>query len=122
MDLLADGLSRLTEYGERMEIRVIVENHVGLSTNGKWLAGLMRKVCSPWCGTLPDFGGFADDYDRYQGVAELMPFARGVSAKSQDFDAEGNETHTDYRRMMKIVLDAGYSGYVGIEYEGDSLS
>ncbi|MBI2615706.1 MAG: sugar phosphate isomerase/epimerase, partial [Gemmatimonadetes bacterium] len=78
------------------------------------------------CGTLPDFGNFrvSEDewYDRYRGVAELMPFAKAVSAKSHDFDAQGNERHTDYRRMLKIVLDAGYRGYLGIEYEGDALS
>jgi hypothetical protein len=72
------------------------------------------------CGTLPDFGNF-HGYDRYQGVTETMPFAKGVSAKSHDFDAEGNETKTDYRKMMKIVLDAKYHGWVGIEYEGGKL-
>jgi len=83
---------------------------------------VMKIVDLPNCGTLPDFGNFhigdGKMYDRYTGVAELMPFAKAVSAKSHDFDAEGNETNTDYRRMMKIVLDAGYRGYVGIEYEG----
>ena len=70
---------------------------------------------------MPDFGNFKE-YDRYKGVAEMMPFAKGVSAKSYDFDAAGNETQTDYRKMMKIVLDAGYHGCVGIEYEGSKLS
>jgi hypothetical protein len=81
----------------------------------------MKRVNNPWCGTLPDFGNFGD-YDRYLGVAELMPFAKGVSAKSHDFDEQGNETKTDYVKMMKIVLDTGYSGYVGIEYEGSKMS
>jgi hypothetical protein len=85
----------------------------------------MKKVDLKNCGTLPDFGNFRikdeDWYDRYKGVTELMPFAKAVSAKSHDFDAEGNETKTDYRKMMKIVLDAGYSGFVGIEYEGSML-
>ena len=86
----------------------------------------MKKVDHPRCGTLPDFGNFrisADEqYDYYKGVAELMPFAKAVSAKSYDFDEEGNETRIDFHRMMKIVLDAGYSGWVGIEYEGGRLS
>ena len=102
--------------------RGLVENHGGLSSNGKWLAGVMKLVGLPNCGTLPDFGNFRvskdEEYDRYQGVAELMPLAKAVSAKSHDFDADGNETHTDYKKMMQIVLDAGYHGYVGIEYEG----
>ena len=118
--LAADGLSRLAEYAAQMRMNVIVENHGGLSSNGGWLAGVMKLVDRPNCGTLPDFGNFLD-YDRYRGVEELMPFAKGVSAKSHEFDAEGNEVRTDYRRMLKIVLDAGYSGWVGIEYEGKAL-
>lgn len=124
--LAADGLRRLTEYAAVRDINVLVENHGGLSSNGRWLAGVMRLVDHPRCGTLPDFGNFLIEgdrwYDRYEGVAELMPFAKAVSAKSNDFDADGNEIHTDYRRMMRIVLDAGYRGYVGIEYEGEALT
>jgi sugar phosphate isomerase/epimerase len=116
----ADGLARLSEYGATNKIGVIVENHGGLSSNGEWLAAVMKRVNSPWCGTLPDFGNFGD-YDRYKGVKELMQFAKGVSAKSHDFDDQGNELHTDYFKMMKIVLDAGYSGFVGIEYEGSKM-
>jgi L-ribulose-5-phosphate 3-epimerase len=119
--LVADGLRRLSEYAAKSEINVIVENHGGLSSNGEWLVGVIKAVQLPNCGTLPDFGNFYD-YDRYKGVAEMMPFAKGVSAKSYDFDAEGNETTIDYRKMMKIVLAAGYHGRVGIEYEGNKLS
>jgi sugar phosphate isomerase/epimerase len=125
-ELAADGLRRLTEFAAERDINVIVENHGGISSNGAWLASVMRAVDHPRCGTLPDFGNFriaADElYDRYQGVTELMPFAKAVSAKSHDFDEQGNETNTDYVRMMRIVLDAGYRGYVGIEYEGSTLS
>ncbi len=119
--LAADGLARLSEFAAQMKINVIVENHGGLSSNGAWLAGVITKVGRPNCGTLPDFGNFYD-YDRYKGVAELMPFAKGVSAKSKEFDAAGNEVQTDYRRMLEIVLDAGYHGWVGVEYEGDAVS
>jgi sugar phosphate isomerase/epimerase len=122
----ADGLRRLTEFGAAHSVNVIVENHGGLSSNGAWLASVMRAVDHPRCGTLPDFGNFrvtdTEWYDRYQGVTELMPFAKAVSAKSHVFDEAGNERDTDYRRMMRIVLEAGYHGYVGIEYEGDELS
>jgi L-ribulose-5-phosphate 3-epimerase len=100
---------------------VIVENHGGYSSNGAWLADVMKLVDLPNCGTLPDFGNFGD-YDRYKGVAELMPFAKSVSAKSHAFDKEGNETRTDFYRMMKIVVDAGYRDYVGIEFEGSEVS
>lgn len=122
----ADGLRRLTEFAAMHEINVIVENHGGLSSNGEWLSAVIKRVDNKRCGTLPDFGNFnvAKDqqYDRYKGVTELMPFAKAVSAKSHDFDDTGNETKTDYRKMMKIVLEAGYHGYVGIEYEGGKLS
>jgi L-ribulose-5-phosphate 3-epimerase len=124
--LAADGLRQLSEFGDTMGMNVIVENHGGLSSNGRWLAEVMRTVDHPRCGTLPDFGNFnlgdGTTYDKYQGVAELMPFAKAVSAKSHDFDEAGNETNIDYRRMMKIVIDAGYNSWVGIEYEGDRLS
>ena len=119
--LVIDGLGRLSEFAVPFGINVIVENHGGLSSNGEWLAGVMKMVNLPNCGTLPDFGNF-NDYDRYKGVEELMPYAKGVSAKSHSFDANNNEISTDYRKMIKIVLDAGYHGYIGIEYEGNVLS
>ena len=124
----ADGLAKLGEYCATLKLNAIVENHGGLSSHGGWLAGVMKMVNKRNVGTLPDFGNFFIDrqngvqYDRYLGTQELMPFARGVSAKSHDFDEAGNEKNTDYRRMLKIVKDAGYRGYVGIEYEGGGLS
>jgi L-ribulose-5-phosphate 3-epimerase len=122
----ADGLRRLTEFGASHRIDVIVENHGGLSSNGAWLAAVIKKVNHKRCGTLPDFGNFSlgegKEYDRYKGVTEMMPYAKAVSAKSFDFDEKGNETLIDYNRMMKIVLGAGYHSFMGIEYEGDRLS
>jgi L-ribulose-5-phosphate 3-epimerase len=126
MERAVDGLRRLAEFGAQHDMNVIVENHGGLSSNGKWLAGVMNRVAMKNCGTLPDFGNFrvsqTEEYDRYQGTQELMPFAKGVSAKSHAFDDQGNETQIDYPRIMRIVVDAGYHGYVGIEYEGDKHS
>ena len=123
--LAAEGLRKLTEYGDSIGINTIVENHGCLSSNGKWLASVIEKVDHPQCGTLPDFGNFKLEgdnwYDRYLGVKELMPYAKAVSAKSNDFNSDGEETNTDYYKMMNIVLSEGYSGYVGIEYEGRSL-
>ena len=123
--LAADGLRQLSAYGAKQGLNVIVENHGGLSSNGAWLAGVMKLVNMDNCGTLPDFGNFhvggGKMYDRYKGVDELMPYAKAVSAKSHEFDAEGNEVKTDYLRMMKIVLEHGYNGYVGVEYEGSKV-
>ncbi len=81
----------------------------------------MKNVNLPNCGTLPDFGNFYD-YDRYKGVKEMMPFAKGVSAKSNHFDTQGNETQIDYVKMLQIIKNAGYSGYIGIEYEGPNAN
>ena len=125
--LAADGLRLLCEYGDTQKINVIVENHGGFSSNGEWLSGVMKMVNHKRVGTLPDFGNFiinrqtGEEFDRYEGTELLMPFAKGVSAKSHNFDAEGNETQKDYYRLMKIVDDAGYKGFVGIEYEGSEL-
>jgi len=136
--LAADGLAKLAEYADNAGINVLVENHGGLSSNGKWLAGVMKMVENDRVGTLPDFGNFCikqgnataenpdpgceEEYDRYQGVEELMPYAKAVSAKTHDFNDQGEEIHTDYEKMMRIVLDHGYRGFVGVEYEGDGLS
>lgn len=130
-----DGLTRLATYAAPKNISILVENHGGLSSNGKMLASVMEKVNMGNCGTLPDFGNFcirradpedwaagcAEMYDIYQGVTELMPHAKAVSAKSHEFDAEGWETEIDYTRMLRIVKDAGYTGYIGVEYEGSGL-
>ena len=129
------GLGKLGEYARILEINVIVENHGGFSSNSKWLTGIMKELNQPNIGTLPDFGNFCINgspnpekeecnewYDRYQGVAEMMPYAFAVSAKSNNFDKNGDEKHTDYMKMLKIVKDAGYNEYIGIEYEGNKLS
>ena len=130
------GLGALAQYAMPYGINVIVENHGSYSSDGKWLSEVMRQVNLKNCGTLPDFGNFCmervdgkrwgtpcvKEYNRYLGVAELMPFAKGVSAKSHDFDKSCNETKTDYRKMLRIVKEANYTGFIGIEYEGDGLS
>jgi len=133
-----DSLGRLIEYGHKQNIDVIVENHVGISCNAGWLAGVMKQVNSPHCGTLADFGNFCinrtkpetndiagymktrclEEYDRYKGITELMPFAKGVHAKTHLFDASGNDTETDFYKMFKIIKDSGFKGWVSIEYEG----
>ena len=124
------SLTVLNKYNKN--INVVVENHGGLSSNGKYLSNVMSKVKLENCGTLPDFGNFCMNgspwgnctqmYDKYLGTEELMPYAHAVSAKSYDFDDEGNETSIDYERMMEIVKRSGYQGYVGIEYEGNRLA
>lgn len=116
----ADGLAKLSTFAKDHGINVIVENHGGLSSDGAWLAGVLKSVGMDNCGSLPDFGNF-HQYDRYQGMRDLMPFAKGVSAKSHDFNEAGEETQSDFLRIMKIVAASDYSGHVGIEYEGDKL-
>ena len=116
-----DALTKLSSYAADYGINVIVENHGGNSSIGKWLAEIMKTVNRPNCGTLPDLGNFYE-YDRYAGVTDMMPYAKGVSGKTHDFDAEGNETKIDYAKMMKIIADSKYSGYIDVEYEGNILS
>lgn len=123
--LVADGLHALAEIADDYGLSVLVENHGGLSSRASWLMEVLRDADHPRLGTLPDFGNFTvsstERYDPYQGVAEMMPMARAVSAKSHDFDEAGNNMPADFDRMMRIVLDAGYRGWVGIEYEGSRL-
>jgi len=126
-----DGLKKLGEYGASQDINILVENHGGYSSDGSWLAGVMAQVNMDNVGTLPDFGNFCiergpegcvNEYDRYKGMAEIMPYAKGVSAKSHEFDEDGNEVHTNFYKMLKIVKDSGFTGHIGIEYEGNELS
>jgi sugar phosphate isomerase/epimerase len=130
-----ESLTKLGEYAAPMDINIVVENHGSDSSKGFWVAAVMREVNRPNVGTLPDFGNFcinhpwgttqegcSDEYDRYKGIEELLPFAKGVSAKSYDFDANGMQPKIDYARLMKIVKASGFSGYIGIEFEGINQS
>jgi sugar phosphate isomerase/epimerase len=125
-DRAADGLHRLSLLGDQAGLNVIVENHGGLSSNGRWLAETIRRADHPRCGTLPDFGNFRvrDDewYDRYVGMSDLLPYAKAVSAKSHSFDADGRETQTDFVRVVGLCRTHGYRGFIGIEYEGSTHS
>ena len=130
------GLTELSTYAATKGINVLVENHGGYTSNGQWLSEVMAKVNMPNCGTLPDFGNFCmtegygsinskeweDAYDIYKGVTELMPYAKAVSAKAYDFDENGGQAKIDFVKMLQIVKDAGYTGFIGIEYEGSNLS
>lgn len=131
-----DGLTQLASYAKDKNINIIVENHGGPSSNAELLVEVMEKVGMDNCGTLPDFGNFCikreagdyyqskciQEYDKYKGVEELMPYAKGVSAKSHNFNEEGKETDIDFARMIKIIEDSGYSGFIDVEYEGNELS
>ena len=127
-----DSLGRLGEMGKSMNLNVVVENHGSESSKGFWMADVMRQVDLPNVGTLPDFGNFCishpwgttqgackDAYDRYKGIEEMLPFAKGaVSAKSYDFDASGGQPLIDYKRLLEMVKASGFKGYIGIEFEG----
>ncbi|MDC7998697.1 sugar phosphate isomerase/epimerase family protein [Gilvibacter sediminis] len=131
-----DGLSKLGAYAQTKGVNVLVENHGWQSSNAPLLMEVINAVGMDNCGTLPDFGNFCvkrkdgakwgeceEEYpDIYEGVQLMMPAAKAVSAKSYDFDEEGNETKIDYAKMLRIVKEAGYTGYIGVEYEGNNLS
>ncbi|MEZ4857482.1 MAG: sugar phosphate isomerase/epimerase family protein [Flavobacteriaceae bacterium] len=126
------SLKALCDYAATKNVNIIVENHGGLSSNGALLARVMKEVNMPNCGTLPDFGNFClkreggarwgapcvEEYDRYKGTAEILPFATGISAKSYAFDAQGNETTIDYYKMFNIIKNSDFDAFVGIEFEG----
>jgi len=132
----AAGLKALSEYAAEKNVNVLVENHGYLSSNAALLVEVIEEVNMENCGTLPDFGNFClkreggerweakciEEYPKYQGIEEMMPHAKAVSAKSYDFNEEGQETTLDYKRILKLVQDAGYTGFVGVEYEGEDLS
>jgi len=128
-----DSLGRLCDFAAPMNINIVVENHGHESSNGAWVADVMKKVNRKNVGTLPDFGNFclsqdwgstqdacSDYYDRYQGVKEMLPFAKGVSAKTYDFDSNGEQPKIDYKRMLDIVKASGFKGYIGVEFEGNT--
>jgi len=131
-----DGLSRLNEYAQKAGINVIVENHGSYTSDGQWLLKTIRQVDKKSVGILPDFGNFCirrdtgelyqgtclESYDKYKAIKEWMPLAKGVSAKTFEFDTAGNCVETDYNKMFRIIKDSGFRGYVGIEYEGEKLS
>jgi len=131
-----ESLVTLGEYGEKAGINIIVENHGGYTSDGDWLLATIKKVDRKNVGILPDFANFCirretgdlysgkcvEEFDKYKAVAEWMPYVKGVSAKTIDFDAAGNCVETDYTRMMKIIKDSGFKGYLGIEYEGGQFS
>ena len=136
MEYSSDSLTKLSEFSKDFNINVIVENHGSLSSNAELLMQVINNVNLKNCGTLPDFGNFCikrvegdlyesdcvKEYDRYKGIKEMMPKAFAVSAKSNSFNNKGDERYTDYLKMLKIVKESGYNGYIGVEYEGTGLS
>jgi len=140
MKFAADGLHALCVEGDKRGLFVVVENHGGTSSHGKWLTSVMKAADHPRVGILPDFGNFYTNrevgelYNPYVGIREFMPWVKqAVSAKAWDWDTgpgkyytenriEGRELVLDYERILKIVKAGGYSGYIGIEYEGTKHS
>ena len=128
-----DSLGRLGDFAKPLNLNIVVENHGHESSNGVWVADVMKQVNRSNVGTLPDFGNFClsedwgttqgeckDYYDRYKGVQEMLPFAKGVSAKTYDFDNNGEQPKMDYKRLIDIVKASGFSGYIGVEFEGNT--
>ena len=128
----ADSLRRLGEYGKDMGINVLVENHGHMSSDPDWLVAVMKDVNMDNVGTLPDFGNWCmkrpegvrwgeclEEYPDYvEGTKKLMPFAKAVSAKSYEFNDKGEQDKIDYFKMIKMVKETGYTGFIGVEYEG----
>jgi sugar phosphate isomerase/epimerase len=128
-----DSLARLGDFAKPMNITIVTENHGSDSSKGSWMAAVMKQVNRSNVGTLPDFGNFCIShpwgttqngcemaYDRYKGIAEMLPYAKAVSAKTYDFDEAGEQPLMDYKRLIGLVKDSGFSGYIGIEFEGNT--
>lgn len=132
---LTDGLGRLSSYGANENINILIENHGLHTSDAKFMVSIIEQIDNSYLGTLPDFGNWClatkwgstqnnhcgQVYDRYRGVSEFLPFAKGVSAKSYAFDRNGNETIINYPKMLKIVKDSGFNGHIGIEFEGEDI-
>jgi sugar phosphate isomerase/epimerase len=134
-ETVVDGLKKLSEYAATKNINVLCENHGWLSSDVPKLMEAIHKVNMANCGTLPDFGNWCvkrkegstwgeceEVYpDKYEGIKMMLTAAKAVSAKSYDFDENGNETTLDYPRIIQLVKDSGYTGFIGVEYEGERL-
>jgi sugar phosphate isomerase/epimerase len=134
-EALLEGLGELSAYGQKEDINILIENHGLHTSDAEFIIGIIKEINNPYLGTLPDFGNWCltsewgstqnntcdEVYDRYQGTAEFLPFAKGVSAKSYAFDAIGNETSIDYRILLQQVKDSGFEGYIGVEFEGENM-
>lgn len=134
---LVDGLGRLTEYAAKENINVILENHGLHTSDATYMTGIIKQVNNPFLGTLPDFGNWCTSaewggtkehqnctniYNPAKGLVEFLPYAKGVSAKSYEFNNEGFDTVIDYSKLLKLIKESDFNGYIGIEYEGEGLS
>ncbi|GAB5561933.1 MAG: hypothetical protein SynsKO_35800 [Synoicihabitans sp.] len=127
----AETLHELADRSSDFGLEILVENHGHPGSNGAWLAMLIEQADHPRLGTYTDLdnffmGGWNHDpqrrYDRTQGLFDLAPYTKAISAKTHDFGPDGEETTIDYQACLKILLDAGFTGLVGAEYEGHRLS
>ena len=134
MKVSIESISKLLEYASDKNISIVIENHGGHTGDAKWLVNLIKKINNKKLGTLPDFGTLnfcvkrdlnldftakcLSQYDKYLGVKELLPYAKGISAKSTQFDLKGNETDTNFKKMVRLIKKSNFEGYISIEYEG----
>ena len=136
MKVSIESISKLLEYCSDKNISIVIENHGGYTGDAKWLVNLIKKINNKNLGTLPDFGTLnfcvkrdvsdseifsskcLNQYDKYLGVKELLPYAKGISAKSTQFDLKGNETDTNFKKMIRLIKKSNFEGYMSIEYEG----
>ena len=132
-----DSLGELLEFSNKINMSIVIENHGGYTSDAKWLIDLIKSINHPKLGTLPDFGTrnfcikrapktesgifgsqCVDQYDKYKGVKEMLPYAKGISAKSHTFNNDGEEMSTDYKKMINLIKASGFNDYIAIEYEG----
>lgn len=126
----AETLHALAERSADYGLEVIVENHGHPGSNGAWLAMLIEMANHSRVGTYTDLDNFfmggwdlnpERRYDRHQGLLDLAPYTKAISAKTHDFDPDGEETTIDYHACLKILIDSGFSGLVSAEFEGNRV-
>ena len=111
------SLEECAEYAGTKGIFLGLENDAGITPDAKSVLELVAGVKSPWFGLNLDLGNF-HTADVYGDVAKCAPYAINVHVKAEVREKGKNIGEpADIGRMVKILRDAGYQGYLALEYE-----
>jgi len=117
LDRIILSYQELVDYAEKIGMKVLIENHGGVSNQPEAILRIIQEVNSPNLRICPDFGNFPPE-ERYDSLQKLAPYAFLVHAKTYEFDSRGEEKTIDMSRCLDILRKAGYGGYLSIEFEG----
>ncbi|HEY6166627.1 MAG TPA: sugar phosphate isomerase/epimerase family protein [Verrucomicrobiae bacterium] len=112
-----DAIEECCDYAGRHGIFLGLENHGGIVATPEELLDLVKRVKSPWFGVNLDTGNFRIA-DPYAGLTQAAPYAVNVQLKAEINRGEkGADEPADLPRLVKILRDANYQGFVALEYE-----